>query len=541
MTFTLLHRLALAALPAALLAWNGAATAQGAPVVDSRISAVKLYPGSATVERTARVPAGSRSVTFDCLPAGLDARSVQVQAAGAQVGDMAVQVRDRALASSCAGVQGERLRSLTQRLAEARAETGALELAHNYLKSIAGNAPGTSPATGPGTPGAGQIGATTDALRKSGHDTLLRLHQARQRQDELEQQLKALTAERERAGAAQARVASVTVALAAPREAELRLSYQVRGPSWSPSYRATLDSSGAQVRVERLALVAQDTGEDWSDAPLTLSTGQPLASAGAPLPRPWTVDVRPARPEVPTLAAAAPAPVARSARAEAAEVAQDGEPAPDFTVAIAEGAYATEFTVPQRVNVPSGGPRVALALQTQQIGAALLARSTPALDASAYLVAQLPALPGIWPTGPVALYRDGAYVGQSTLDASQAQQELSFGRDERITVEAEPERQLSASAGLIGTRTERSTERSYTLTNRHARAVQLQVLHAAPVSRDAQIKVESHYEPTPTETDWRGRPGTIAWNQQLAAGASARFTARHTLRHDKDVVLRERR
>ena len=539
MTSTLLHRLTLAALPGALLAGACAAAAQGAPVADSRISAVKLYPGSATVERTARVAAGSRSVVFDCLPAGLDARSVQVQASGAQVGELAVQLRDRALASGCAGAQGERLRSLAQRLAEARAETGALELAHGYLKSIAASAPGAQPANGPGTPGAGQIGATTEALRKSGHDTLLRLHQARQRQDELEQQLKALTTER--AGAAQARVASVTVALAAPREAELRLSYQVRGPSWSPSYRATLDSGGAQLRLERLALVAQDTGEDWSDAPLTHSTGQPLASAGAPLPRPWTVDVRPSRPDAPTLAAAAPAPVARAARAETAEMAQDGEPAPDFTVAIAEGAYATEFSVPQRVNVPSGGPKVALALQTQQIGATLLARSTPALDASAYLVAQLPTLPGIWPAGPVALYRDGAYVGQGTLDASQAQQELPFGRDERIAVEAEPERRLSASAGLIGTRTERSSERGYTLTNRHARAVQLQVLDAAPVSRDAQIKVESHYEPAPSATDWRGRPGTIAWELQLPAGASARFTARHTLRHDQDVVLRERR
>ena len=108
MTFTLLHRLALAALPAALLAWNGTATAQGAPVVDSRISAVKLYPGSATVERTARVPAGSRSVTFDCLPAGLDARSVQVLEAilDQQIGDQFGFLRDRLLSQVRADLGG---------------------------------------------------------------------------------------------------------------------------------------------------------------------------------------------------------------------------------------------------------------------------------------------------------------------------------------------------------------------------------------------------------------------------------------------------
>ncbi|WP_313084228.1 DUF4139 domain-containing protein [Pulveribacter sp.] len=522
----------------------GAALAQDALPAASRITGVTLYPGSATVERTARVAAGSRSAVFDCLPQGLDARSVQVHSASGavRVGDIAVQVRERALAGACATPQDERLRALEQRLAEARAETGALELAHSYLKSIAGSAPGTPPASGPGTPGAGQIGATTEALRRSGHDTLVRLHQARARQEALEQQLKALAAERSAAG--QARVASVTVALAAEQGAELRLTYQVRGPSWSPSYRATLDTAAATpaVRLERLALVAQDTGEDWTDVALTLSTGQPLRSAGAPVPRPWTVDVRP--PEQPPRPPAAPAPAmaARAGAPQAESAVPAAEPAaPDFTVAVADGAYATEFAVPQRVSVPSGGPKVALALQVQQLDASLVTRTTPALDAAAYLVAQLPALPGVWPTGPVALYRDAAYVGQGTLDASRPELELAFGRDERVAVTAEPERRASAAAGLTGARTERTTERAYVVTNRHARPVQLQVLDAAPVSLDAQVQVESRYEPAPTETAWRAQPGTVAWSQPLAAGASARFAARHTLRYDKELRLREQR
>jgi len=514
----------------------------------SRISAVKLYPGSATVERSARVAAGSRVAVFDCLPQGLDARSVQVQAGSSavRVGDIAVQVRERALARGCTGAQDERLRGLQQRLAEAQAETGALELAHSYLKSIAGNAPGTAPATGPGTPGAGQIVATTEALRKSGQDTLVRLHQARARQDELERQVKALAAEHERAEGAHARVASVSVNLAAEQAGELRLTYQVRGPSWSPSYRATLDTAAAtpSVQLERLALVAQNTGEDWDGVPLTLSTGQPLRATGAPLPRPWTVDVRAPQSEAAAMAPPpAPAPAVRArplAEVAAAGPAQD-EPAPDFTVAVAEGAYATEFVVPQRVHVPSGGLKVALALQAQAAEATLLTRTTPAAESAAYLVATMAPLPGVWPAGPVALYRDGAFVGQGTLDSSRAEQELSFGRDERITVTAEPERRTSASAGLTGGRTERTTERSYVVTNRHARPVQLQVLDAAPVSLDAQVQVASHYEPAPSETAWRAQAGTIAWAQPLDAGASARFTARHTLRHDKELRLRERR
>src|SRR5689334_13508494 len=61
---------------------QGVAPAGGAEA--SRITQVKVYPGSATVERVARVAAGSRSVTFACLPAGLDVQSLQVSA-GASV------------------------------------------------------------------------------------------------------------------------------------------------------------------------------------------------------------------------------------------------------------------------------------------------------------------------------------------------------------------------------------------------------------------------------------------------------------------------
>ena len=69
-----------------------------AQVADSRIVQVKVYPGSATVERVARVAAGSRSLTFACLPAGLDVQSLQVVADGAvRVGETSVQTQPRAL------------------------------------------------------------------------------------------------------------------------------------------------------------------------------------------------------------------------------------------------------------------------------------------------------------------------------------------------------------------------------------------------------------------------------------------------------------
>ena len=269
-----------ASVACATWAAHSAPAAPGTSTTGSHITQVTLYPGSATVERSLRVPAGSRSVTFDCLAPGLDPASVQVRAeAPVRVGESSVQVLERALAPACASADEARWRAAQDQVASARAELQALELAHSYLKNTAG-LPADSRAQRPAA--SGQIADTAEALRRSAHDNLQRQHQAQRRLELAELALKALSTERERLAGPQAKVARVSVTLASERDAELHLSYQVRGPSWSPSYRAHLDSSRAQVRLERLALVSQASGEDWQSVPLVLSTGQPSRASNRP-------------------------------------------------------------------------------------------------------------------------------------------------------------------------------------------------------------------------------------------------------------------
>ncbi len=507
----------------------------GSTANTSRIASITLYPGSATVQRSLRIAAGSRTAAFACLPAQLDARSLQVAGTGAvRIGDISVQVMDRQLAEGCESTQPDRLRAAEDALAQARADVQALELTQTYLKSQASNAPGPGAAAATAT----QMGPMMEALRRHTRETQQQLHLAQRTLQEKERALKRLQAE---PGNTQAgKVAMVRITLAAPADAQLQLSYQVRGPSWSPSYRASLDSRTARVRIERLALVAQDTGEDWGGVQLTLSTGQPLAATSGRLPRPWTLNVQPPMPAV----LAAPAPTARMAAAAPALKAADAEAAePSFDVAVSEGSFATTFAVPQRVSVPTGGEKVTLALGEQTVDAALIARTTPALEPAAYLVAQMPPLAGIWPAGPVALLRDGAYVGQGQFNPGASDWEkngLSFGRDERILVTAEPVKDHTANAGFTGGRIERTLERAYQVENRHERAIALQVLDAAPISKNDAIRVQSSYEPAPQETAWGGQEGSIAWQRELAAGATARFAARHVVEHDKDVRVQER-
>jgi uncharacterized protein (TIGR02231 family) len=522
------------ALPAA---WAQPAAEPHAPEGASRVVRVKVYPGSATVERALRLAPGARQATFACLPAGLDAASLQVAGdAGLRVGEIAVRQQPRELlGNACTSPLEERIRALEDQAAALQAESAGIGYALGYLKSF-----GAAPSGGAAASAApAQIAATVAALRQNAQAPLARQHQLQRQQEALERELKPLRAERDRVGGAQARVSVVQITLAAPQGGELRLSYQVRGPGWQPTYRATLDSAPRKVRLERQALVAQNTGEDWTGVQLTLSTGQPGAATQGPLPQPWRVGIEPP-PQAASVSLYARAPMAAPAPASVRAEADSAEPMPSFDVSTIDTGFATEFAVPQRISVPSSGQRVTLALGEQTLDARLLVRTTPALDATAYLVADIAPPPGVWPPGPVGLQRDGAYVGSGRLDtALLAREGLAFGRDELVSVRVEPAARTDGTGDFIGSRNERRVSRQFTVENRHRDGITLQVLDAAPVSEHQDVRVESRYQPEPRDKAWNQQPGTVLWELPLAAGATQRLGAEHVITWPKDAGLKE--
>lgn len=514
------------------------ATAAGADA--SRITQVKVYPGSATVERVARVAAGSRSVTFACLPAGLDVQSLQVSAgASVRLGETSVLSEARELSARCAtSALDGRIRDLEDQKAALQAETDALGLVTGYLKGLSGSG---EPAQGARAPmDARNLAAMTDAMRRTGQESLLKQHQIQRKQTDIDRQLNPLLAERKRSQGDGAQVVAVTVTLAASADTDVKLSYQVNGPGWTPTYRALLDTATRKVRIERQALVAQATGEDWRGVKLVLSTGQPRRETAGRTPSAWRIGIEPPQraPASPTAAMmAAPAPAAsldrKRAMAEAAE--------PLFDVAVFDNSFATEFAVPQSIDVPSSGQRVTLALGQHEDTAKLAARSSPRVDPSAFLVAELAQPSGVWPAGALQLYRDGNFVGSGRWNApSDAKLTLSFGRDELVRVQAEPEQDSQGTGGFVGSRAERKVQRAYVVENRHRTPIAVQVLEAAPVSVDEQVRVAAQFAPQPGELAWNKQPGLAIWSFELEAGKTARVAADYTISYPKDARLQMR-
>ncbi|HEX7865065.1 MAG TPA: DUF4139 domain-containing protein [Variovorax sp.] len=523
------------------LSAQGQAATPQAMAADSRITQVKVYPGSATVERVARVAAGARSVTFACLPAGLDVQSLQVSAdASVRIGETSVLSEQRELSARCSTSPLDgRIRELEDQKASLQAENDALGMVTGYLKGLAG---------GDATPGARapmdarNLAAMTEAMRRTGQDSLLKQHQIQRRQTEIDRQLNPLLAERTRTQGNGGQVVAVTVTLAAGADADVKLSYQVNGPGWTPTYRALLDTTTRKVRIERQALVAQATGEDWRGVKLVLSTGQPRRETTGRLPGAWRIGIEPPPRQMAEMAyPAAPAAMAPAPLMARKSVDSRDRQEPLFDVSVFDNSFATEFSVPQAIDVPSNGQRVTMALGQHEDTAKLAARTSPRVDASAFLVAELAQPAGVWPAGPMQLYRDGAFVGSGQWSApNDARLTLSFGRDELVRVQAEPERDNQGTGGFAGSRAERKVQRAYVVENRHRTPIAVQVLEAAPVSVDEKVRVASEFSPQPAELAWNKQPGLTMWQLDLAAGQTARVTADYTIGYPKDARLQMR-
>jgi uncharacterized protein (TIGR02231 family) len=519
---------------------------------ESRIERVTVYPGLAAVERTARVSAGARELVLNCLSASFDLASLRLSAdAGIRLGAVSAVSRPRAEVPECSRSELDgRIRALQQRQQALDAEALGHELALGYLRGLAPPADAAAPRP-PAAPGRGQpmppvaeLPAALAAIQRAGQATATEQNRIAEQRAAIERELRPLLAERDRLGRQEGEVRQLRIALDAGRDGSVRLHYQVAGPTWAPAYRATLDVDAGQLEIDRLAQVSQRSGEDWSGVNLRLSTGSPRGSASGPQPRRWTVVPQPPVAAAPA-AAAAPS-LLRSFSPPATDAAAQrraGAEAPmEFAVQVSQGEFATEFEVPGTVDVGSGAQRVNFALDRLRVPAAAKVQTTPQADASAWLVAEFARPAGVWPDGPLQLLRGAQVVGQGVWSLGTRERiTLSFGRDEQVRVQVVPSQATRASAGFIGSRSERRIGHAYVVENRRRSAIQLEVLEASPVSVDEQIQVTTQFEPEVLPGFWQDQPGIVVWARTLAPGESARFSASYVISHPKELPVSDRR
>lgn len=264
----------------------GAAAGQVRGVIDS----VTVYRGQALVTRAIELPrndAGLAEIVVTDLPPSIQPESLHAESSGA-VRVQSVRYRARPVEADV----NHEVKALDEQIEESRRLVAALtrrqallEEHRKYLDSLQAFV----------APSAG-VELTRGVLNA---ETLekISLFQMSQRErlaeSELtlgierkaaEARLQHLTARRNAVAAGSSRLLREAVVTISREGADgsLRLRYLVNHASWSPSYNIHADEGREGVRLEYHAAVQQQSGEDWTDAAMTLSTATPTLTARGP-------------------------------------------------------------------------------------------------------------------------------------------------------------------------------------------------------------------------------------------------------------------
>ncbi len=441
--------------------------------VPSRIQDVTLYSSTALVRRTAELPGGGKFV-LQGLPNALDRNNVRVRCQGGDVVD--VEVRERIVDK----VPTARVQELRDKLVGLQREMKVLEDGLGVLKSMQAHLDhlmGLSAAelnrdVQGGKPTVEAWSASWKFISDRLADNVTATREAQWKIEEKGKQIQEVEAELGRCqGAGTVGLYDVVVEVVAPGKASLDVEYMVSRTGWQPAYDLRASRDLAKVELTYRARVWQQTGEDWDDVELMLSTARPQMGAQGPEPQPvWLSIFQPPPPR-----AAAPMEVVdrvafeEEGKAGAAggrrklgslgySVAKDAaapEPALRPFAAVESQGLSVQFKLAKKETIQSRDLPTTVLVGTGNLAITPERVCVPALDPTVWLRAKAKnTSPWVLLPGTAAVFFGADYLGPAQIETVQTGQELTLhlGADPGITVTRTQTQDLSKGPGFLSSK-----------------------------------------------------------------------------------------
>ncbi|HON78997.1 MAG TPA: mucoidy inhibitor MuiA family protein [Spirochaetota bacterium] len=346
----------------------------------------------------------------------------------------------------------------------------------------------------------------------------------------------------------------VTISLRAAKAGPytLKLSYVIRGARWTPLYDVRTSLKEKSVALAYYGLVRQNTGEDWNNVRLYLSTADPRRAADPPRLSPWYLTRKTGRPhrsrrEMRSFGGAAGAADYASSSIAAAE--KSREPLPDFQK-IREKSTSVTYRVASRKTILSGTGEKKTPIEVIQYApkhAQFLYVVTPGRSARAFLRTKITNASRytIFP-GKVNLYLDGDYVGNTAFRKTimpEKKMTLHFGTDDGIRIQKTLVKKYREEKGLFSGAIRTSYHYRIKIENNKKKEASFLVIDRLPVSRDSAITVEEEQiMPEPlsgSEEKKRSRykQGIRRWRFTVPALKSQTIEMKFYIQHPKEVQV----
>ena len=542
--------------------------------VSSQLTSATVYRDRAVVTRIAHVDlaTGETQLSFEKLPAGLVEQSLQVSGRGtssATILDVSARTtfveatpdaRIAALEDEIKGIE-KKARALNDRAA-------VLDQQRTLLGRIE-----TTVTTPPGKDSTAVIRPTFDEWQKLltfADDNRSKLAAEQQtldtQREDITAKLNALNAQlnqlRGQAGGGRSfKTVIIRVSAAKAGSLDLSLAYAVPGASWIPSYDARLRGEERAVELTYFGIVRQNTGEDWKNIALTLSTARPSLGGGAPELNPWIVDVyRPipmqtmggarkkemaegysTRQQFNNMPASAPAPMV------AGEIMADElKEASLATATVDNSATSASFKIAATATILSDNTPQKVGIASAKLAAKLQYQSTPRAQETAFLSAYLnnttdfPLLAGSMNT-----FLDDTFIAASSLKTVMPGEkfELALGADESIAIKRKLVNRFAEDTGLTNSGRRVTYEFLTTVTNNKKTSERVVFKDLLPISRNEKIVVKL-IGPDPKDVGTTEKPkevsleadGKMVWRLDVKPGEKREISLKFSVDYPADVT-----
>ncbi|MBF0511460.1 MAG: mucoidy inhibitor MuiA family protein, partial [Candidatus Omnitrophica bacterium] len=493
------------------------AWAKEIPVV-SKISEVTIYPGGALVTRQADVDIseGEQTLLFEDIVPSIDENTLTVKAQGlaeAQIYGAFIKTENFSQVSDerVKALQ-DKIEDMDDQIVEQTNKQAVINKEAAFLDSIKLLSDNQVPKDlVTKMPSVTDLENVQQYIGKSYTDVKSRLEAIRQKLRDLNRKKEALSNDLQGLNTNASKIKrSIAIQMNVLHQGRLTVSvsYYVWGVDWEPVYDARVDFKAKKVDLSLFGLINQNTGEDWNNVQLTISTARP--SIGGVMPELPSWPLRPVmmRPVYASLSYAGTGAlnmadentqslrsvVACKSMAKAHEAFREARIVQAKTQL--QGTNAV-FKITRLVTVKSDGTKQRVPVIVLNLPAQFEYASTPKLVPYAFLRSKVENnQQGLLLPGRVNVFLDGDYVGNSRIDKALGTKEkfdLYLGADEGVKIKRQLLEQKSDDTLFANIPSLNKVLRySYKITieNYKPLPITVNLFDNIPVSEDQKIKIK---------------------------------------------------
>ncbi|HWD87708.1 MAG TPA: mucoidy inhibitor MuiA family protein [Mucilaginibacter sp.] len=259
------------------------------PKIDSKVQKVTVFLNGAQVTRTAmvNVTAGTSTLVFGSISPGVDVQSIQVHANG-EFTILSVKHEMNYLNEQAKQKHVEELRAEQKAIQDKiSTKSGFISIYEEEANMLRKN----QVVAGQNT------GLDIVKLKQALEFQTEQLTAIKQKEQAVNNEVEALDKELQKYNQQIADLTKgsstatsnilVTVSSKKALETEFTLNYVVHNASWFPTYDIRAKNINSPISISYKANVSQQSGEDWKNIKLTLSTGNPTVSGSKPELNPY--------------------------------------------------------------------------------------------------------------------------------------------------------------------------------------------------------------------------------------------------------------